>query len=689
LKNKKVFQGDNIGGVFSLFKEFLRQSTLKGDLDVEKFIRPSFGKLNINVSTLETTNTLKRYYHFTQFGSRVPTNLLDEIQYVVRRECPWVTVKFKLKMKPFEINWQSKKVSSRITTWKLRYDSAMAREQQESKSDKLELDTDAISKRDKNKHMIDSYSYLKNNRKNKLFKTHIIMELTVDLFSEEANFPKESTKKFQYIMQKLIDLEERISDELAVDSIKMKRVSYYLVDFLNFYLPTSMKENSLISRVLHPQILTKNEIQQLITYEQGVVGDETGAYLGNDVETNLPVFLDIFEKGKAGNIILAAVTGGGKSLFLKFFSFFCKLHKATILILDYEGDEYTAYGKYVDAKEISLSGDDSPYVDASQIGELTGDERIDTGLFSDAKRITELIFNGLSSDLSLGKTMMSTTERKVFQDALNIMYIEHGVIENDSNTWENSRGENPCSYFEVYKGISNLIETKYQESERLKELETFRDALSFYFEKDGLYSSLFNIPIDIDELDDDFIIFKFGNQGASQITSLPHILEIKQIMISHLRSLIANRNRAKGKITISITEEGQRYLESRGAAEAMANEFTGARKRLVKNIFITNSPRKLVEAGKNLDKTASQDSRYYSDIKSNTTQVIIGDINRSAAEAICKEFEMLDGLEDLRKIRVGENEYGFLTRLNKNDYVVTKMEASKELIEHPIFSSNS
>lgn len=440
----------------------------------------------------------------------------------------------------------------------------------------------------------------------------------------------------------------------------------------------------MLSKMHKPYVLTDEMTAKLSVVSQGKVGDDKGVYFGTDFYTKLPITFDLNVDNDAMNILIAGATGSGKSAYVKTLIFMFLSVGYSVVIVDYEGEEYKALGKTFGVEPINIGGRGSKYFDTMQIGELTGIKEIDDDLMQDSKTTTQKVFHILTDE----KNGMTTDEVSVFSDILYEVYLNAGVYDDKPETWHKSIN---LSYNDIFNQLLKMMEDKSYYDHYKNEIDHLYNAWRVYFTESGLYYGLFKNRMTINELlQNKFNIISFSQKGRASDSFDSKEIALKQLYVGYITNLVANHNKkVYGNLTAVIFEEGQRYLKHESSSFIVSNAFTGGRKRNMIGILVTNSPNELVmtaDSGSEVDKNVMA-------IKSNITDFVIGALKSEILiENLCKEFDLEKSAPDLIKItkniKVPGYEHRFLVSV-KGETTIAKMDIPRWLAETDVFKTRN
>lgn len=666
---------DKLLSTANLYSKLLVSKATKGFND-----RPSQSlgddEFYYSINRIYTSRKVKKMYFIKELPRLVDAGFLhilkQEIETKVRllnttyktnKKCELVDV---LNVTPYEMNFSTFKNRSRMNMWKRRYDKAMRDSGSNSKLDDMLSKPEEVDKRDRNTYMIESWLFIKESQdknKNEFCKTNIILELVSD--SDDM----------------LNECEKVLHDYMFKNEIRISEVFLQSNEYNKSFTPVGNQGNRTLLAKMHPSsILTDSLINDFDVPTHGVVGDETGICFGTDIYSGLPIFYDLGKGSDAINFLLTASTGEGKSNFNKSLYSAFDISGYNIVTLDYEGDEYIPMGKMYDAIFFKVSGEESRYFNTIAIGDLTGINDIDKDLKNESVKTTERVFSLLLDE----RNGMTPHEASLYSDCVNRVYERFGVTDNPQ-TWHLSKG---CTYFHLYGELVEMSKLDYYVREYGQHIKDMIIKLRTYFERDGINHSMFDHPINLDQLlGARHVIFSFGMKGADESLINKKDLALKQLFVGYITTLLANYNRSKGQLTVVQIEELQRYLNHSQSAAVVSNMVSGGRKRGMIMFLITNAPLQLLTHTNQNTKTTEEHSKNVDAILNNINAHIIGSLKTRATEKLAEFFNIEDALPHLRLINGGgEMKYSFLIHY-KDEFTVVKYLINPSLIQTDLYAT--
>lgn len=611
------------------------------------------------------------YYLIDKF----PQFLRIDWKNVLREACAeGVRISFIEEMNGHRIQWQSPEMKSRLRT---------LRKVKEGLEDE-DIDVYNLNERIEdmsNQEWIEaSLRYLSDAdrvRKRQMFKTSILM-LVTGRRGENFN-----------------DTIARIHTVADGLEIGIQRIMYEIPDYIQHYSPFRNDTPKSIDGQIPYKVIPDELLSRFSTYAQGIVGFGD-VYFGTDIYSRFPVLKTVKRNPEdAENWVITAVTGGGKSAFVKalILQLLGKGYNGTIM--DIEGREYAPIGNFVShnskVQVVNMAEGNGKYFDPVEITPKTGIEDID----KDAKNLS-INFTVSLLQVLLGKFYEENRIMdNVINDAILEVYRDAGVTE-DMDTWADSKG---LTLKDIYRKITELHRKQFRDDrEYLSAAQEAEAVLSKYFEPDGVRASLFREKINVEDLKEaDLVICSFGMEGKSEITVDAVQMALMQLgaaQLSHQRSIFS---KTRGKFNFKVWEEFQRWGKFPNSDKTLGVAVTGGRKLGDVNIVITN------EIGKLLD-----DDKF--GIFANTTSFMCGAIpDAKVRKEFCTRLSVTHMIPELDKIGSSKginskeqtqfyiDEKGnevvqnvttvprFLVGLDKKDYSIVEMLIPTEIVQSDLF----
>lgn len=624
-----------------------------------------------NFAYVETANYNVKYFMVAGYPSYVQRNFLDELR--VRCLDRGVKINYYQIGEPYTIDWSSPDMRNKINAWK-----------------KFAADADAgvnvwdyrASKKEQEQKMkmIESTFYL-NQAEIDYKRTTCHVQIFIQLICE---------KGLEGVVMGNAAANELVR-QAKIMGIKLVPLKMNIIDWLRYLCQFSRTRSKELNGKVASNIMTDDMVANLAGYKQGRIGNR-GIPLGLDIKRREAVLYKFKDNpNKVENWLISAMTGGGKSYFIKSIIMWLLGMGFTVTILDYEGDEYTELYKIMheanpkSATLVSMGKGSAQYVEPMEIPELVGDPEIDDDLKDSAQEYTlamfAIIVHGTEKPLS-------RWEEGVINRAIANVYDLYNVT-NDKSTWHRSRG---ITIRDVYDEIKHLVDTKeffdeLTDNVQHKAAVEIVEAGRIYFDPDGARASAFSKPLSITDLrESQLIIFSFGVKGAVASSTDKSVLALKQLSVANIGTQISNYCKyVKHHFNVKVWEEFQRFIEVPQSAEIIGNSLTGGRKRGDINFIITNDLENILDDGNVINKQIRQSISAYA----------IGKIKDSdTVENFCTKFKCKDVRDELLKLadNTGGNkakkyENAFCLMLDDGKKAIVKAELPKALSTSPLFST--
>lgn len=642
-----------------LYTYFIANMISKGELLPNKNLKDD--QLQIGYDRVRSTTCTKAYYTIGFLPRDTPIQLFTEIRDAAERDL--VVVNFNMNLEPHRINWNSyeMKEKRRIWTRNLQNETEGDRELLKSSSN-LQLS-------EREKWLFDTWGYIVKSEMEKV--SMCLMDLVVEISTRDN-----SEQALDQFRDACISFEQ-YSASIGMEFARMKN---YVLDFLEYSSPILDKPDAMCRQWVPDRGVTDEVVAWLMTYEPGKLSDR-GCVLGMDIYTGKLVYQN-FRKGdgKAMNFLVTAESGLGKSTMCK-----CLVREVisagmNTIVLDRDG-EYKPLTRAFGGVVIDLDRSSGRYFDSMQIGDRTGIPEIDDSLFTESILTTTAIFNVLV-DSEKG---MNFNEKKIFNDAYNILLHKHGVEKAKPETWINS---NRLNFHALYEEI--LILGRHSAYQRAygSELSAFCSKLSMFFDENGLRSHMFKERISIND------IIHSGNANTPLMLDIVMYIDkdqdntkdgivellIKQMTASYLIILLTNYYKSKNQFTVHFVEEFQRYIEHAGIQSLVLNMITGNRKRNAVTLLITNSPMSLM--------CTTGDTNFA--LVENINNFIIGGLKHDTVVELCRMFGLghcQPILLQMSEKSATEFKHCFLVKQRSGEVAVVTQMLPPEHLQSSMFST--
>lgn len=618
-------------------------------------------KIQLGFDRIFSGRCTKAFFYVQSFPPQIQMSLMQDIREYIG--LLGVRINFNVNLQQHIINWKSTSMKDNRTVWNQRLEEAAAAETEFLGTQK------EANKTERDLWLVKSWSMVSeaDRAKKAIIASDMIIEISTTDNSATA------IENFTIACYKLA----KYADNYG---IKIKRVRGRMLDFLQYTSPVMDNTSSFSGNAIPDRVLIDEIVANMTPYTSGKLS-QVGVYLGVDVETGMLVYMDFDHiMDEALNIMVAAGTSAGKSFMVKGIMRECSARGMNTIVLDRDG-EYKLFTTKVGGTVIDLDRSSGKYFDSMQIGDLTGVEEIDSGLFMESMLTTTSVFNILISH----DNGMNPTERKVFNDAYNLLLESAGVKKDKRETWINS---SKLRYSMIYKEIVKLSENSAYKTRYGNAVADLADKLSVYFDKNGIRSHLFQQKISIND-----ILHKVRYDQAMMLDICLYLDKdvdktvegkveqaMKLMTTSYLTILLTNYFRSIGMATIIFLEEYQRYINCDEMKSLALNLFTSNRKRNAGTVVITNSPMDIIDS----DESSARA------LTGNIQNLIIGKIEDAGTiHQICETWQIPHCEQALMDINSKpEYKHCFLVRFKNKEVAVVKHIIPDELAHDPMFSTS-
>lgn len=599
--------------------------------------------IDIGFSNIASEKYIIKYFLITGLPDWLDFQLFDSIRRNVMS--PGIRINFYTYGEPYKINWESSEMKNRLRIW------------EGYTKDSKENDLSGLNYRARRKdilakeRILESTMYLNRaelDYRRRLIKTSFMIEVACLRDRESLDYMDDCIKDLKrYCLEK---------------EIKLLELRVNMIDWLQQLWIFSLRSIKEVYRRVSKKILTDDIVANFSSYKQGRLGED-GIPLGLDVNSGALVLKKFKSNPDAAeNILISGGTGSGKSLMTKWLLTWLSTDNV-ITIVDYD-DEYKNLANFIydgnpkDAITISMGKGSTSYFDPMEIGELTGDEKIDATLKSDAIKYTMATFNLMIAGVD---NVLDKWEESVISTAIRNVYDNNGVTD-DRSTWKYSTG---CKLEDVYEELRLMVVRQEfvddnMDNVKHKAAVNALESCKKFFEEGEAYYGTFKSPISIKGIRDaNFIVFSFSsNSVASQEN--PVLVGLRQLSVANLTTLISNYCKyVRHSFNVKVWEEFNRFGLVKGSADIIGDAITGGRKRGDINLLITNDLSNI------LDETNPLSAK----LEQNFTGYIIGSIpSDNVREKFCNKFNIQEMIEPLKRIYKANSEQGKRGRLRESQF---------------------
>lgn len=436
-------------------------------------------------------------------------------------------------------------------------------------------------------------------------------------------------------MKELLYSEQELNKNCGEKGISITQIKKNLPEIINAITPTSPPQLQPVK--MYSTVLDEN-VALYETYTSGKIGGKK-IYLGREVGYGMFVFEDLLNtKGGALNILLAAMTGAGKSFYIKFLVEMLLDAKVNVIIWDKDG-EYATLCEAQGMSTIHLGVEGGRYYNTVPISIVTPNGY--TASVNDTLTVFEML-----ADVNSGMTF---EERYLFNLAYNHMLGKAGVEQDDKSTWKLSSS---LTYLDVYRSILE-IEPEVDDKNK-KAHQALCDKLFVFFDKAGMHKVMFKEPLNVERIlemkepgQPMMLCINMQSKGTLEKENSDKLLDkIKSHTMSNVSSRIIDYNKRNNEFTALVVEEMNRHLENKNFITMVNDEVTGGRKRNLIPILATNSINGMVNSN----------NQMLQDIVDNMDTVIVGALNSKASTQIQERYSLQHCSKILDLIKTASDE---------------------------------
>lgn len=635
-------------------------------------------------ATMSGKDNICYYYTIDGYPAQLPIGFKDNIRREAREG---VRISFVELYEPTRIDWSSPHMKSKIRTWK-NIDEDREEVNEYNYQEQIGVEDSMTRRKNSLVYLADA-----DERRNRNFFKFRTMMIICGVRGE--NFDKTVFE---------------VNDYCKKTRILITRIEDNIFEYLRAFSPFAMEANVSVLKGVGSNTIPDEQIARFSTYDQGKIGKD-GIIFGTDIYSGFAVYKKLKRKSvDAENILITAETGGGKSFLLKAILFqLLAFSEYNGTINDIEGFEYIPmagfFANHDEVVILNMAEGQGCYYDPFEIT-MTGVADLDEDIFTFCNSFTTSVFRVLVGTELIKNNVWA---QKIINNAISKAYTDLGVIEDDSRTWNKTKG---YDLFYVYSKFKFLYQECIELSEKASEedlelheryklnpgyidtLDKVVARLSEYFEpfsNGGIRSNVFKNKVSLSDIANaKLVVNSFGMAGKSADTIDSTQMALTQLSaanISHIRSIFS---KAKGKFNFKVWEEFQRWGSMPDSVNTIKTAITGGRKLGDINFIVTNNIKELLDD----DKFAIFD---------NISSFAVGAIASSnTRKRVCEELSvpMLQGDLDSLVTKKGNTESfesdsetasmydkAFLVQLDKSVTTIAKMMLPKHVSESDIFKT--
>lgn len=400
-----------------------------------------------------------------------------------------------------------------------------------------------------------------------------------------------------------------------------------------------------------PAIMTSNTVISQMVANCGSYNDWSGYYIGQNIMSGTPYYLDPSNITIARNMYVCAPSGVGKTVLVLNIMQSAFEHNSAICAMDIKGNEMTKFIKATGGYVVSLRANSYEYInswvmhpeDTTQEGaEAYFNDRFN---FSKQQMIT---LSGISDRDQL------LSFEALLDEFLTYFYVYLGVERKNRNSWSATFDITP---FDVYDRLVGFLTPSKMNQYNLP--KTLLATLGMYMSREGSKCYVFTAEFDfVNIIEAPTLSFDFGILSNMKMQDIDiDLFRLKLLYMTRLNAEFTTAKFNHGIRTLKILEESQ--IVNNDILKIYATEYTMSRARKQDTILLGNSVQALM------------DNEISKPIVENTTALFVGSLPTTARNKLIKEFS-LEHLRDLLALPGSETKY-------KNSFVLINMMQDKEL----------
>lgn len=377
-----------------------------------------------------------------------------------------------------------------------------------------------------------------------------------------------------------------------------------------------------------PYLITSPQtLAEMLPTIQGM-NDFSGICMGIDRETNNPYYIDFSKIKNARNIVVAGLSGYGKTFIVNNWMLDFFVMSYNIIGNDIKGNELIHFAEATGGIVFDCTAKSRLYINTFKLHpeEIIGDDSrycYDERLGWSKEFLCNL--TGFVGD------RLSRAEA-LFEEFLRSLYNNLGVLADNPNTWKRTAGLNPFIVFEHFRTYcSENVRARYSDI-----IDIIISRLKIFLTPEGSNSHMFTTEVSIDNIvTNKVIIFNFGmiDGSTSQTTEMFNVhFQFSTI----IKQKFIYKKFSNGEFTVNIDEESNSVPDT--TLIEYSKDFTLRRAQNCVNIILCNSL------------TALESNPKAKGIIDNINLMCAGVMHRKSREILVEEFGLDEYEEIIRKL---------------------------------------
>lgn len=585
-------------------------------------IKPAFGRI-------KTSRYIRKMWTINTIPNHCEYNIVEVIKILMYREFPDVKTFVVTHNVPCKVNNTGdafqrymKNAEEKYSMYADMMSKFSEADQEMGKDIRIGAKKYQFRKRDmeKRKAEYDSYYYVNKhqNSDGNFFRTTISIEA---LFTDEHTMQLYKKRLQEFLKQKSISFREvRQDSSTFLDN-------YGVAGFLT-------GKSGAKSVLLSDENLANNSPTRI----KGLVGG-SGALLGMDFSTNLPLFVNFFESSSAQINLVYGRTGSGKTYVCFQIAMSLIGDGVHCSAIDIKGNEWLKMGAVVPTMVISMGNADSRFVNTLRLDDIAVDSSNCRYYYETAVKGTVELLK-IMTNLQPADRCNPTDLDNCLKQAVMKVLSQREVYDNVPDSFKNTEG---IKLAEVIGSLQGMASSKaYEKTGKDKVALIACERCSSYLSAEGINAEAFKNEITLGEiLDCPMVIYSF-DKNSNTVMDIMDAMRV--FMVQFLDTKKQSIRKSQAKHSAAFYEELQRCSEFGDLVTYISHSVTGSRSNNVKLFLLINDL-------STLNGTALES------VKSSVTTKIIGRTNKSDRARLQEAFDCERIIKDIEKLEKKDDIY--------------------------------
>lgn len=407
-----------------------------------------------------------------------------------------------------------------------------------------------------------------------------------------------------------------------------RRIQSNLDEHLAYMLMMSDKKPEHL-KDLPPMVYSIQTVAESMPSIQGP-NDTEGTLMGYDINSGYPYFIDFKKTAAAKNIMIEALSGWGKTFMANYWLYPFYACGFNLALMDIKGNEMSAITEALHGITLSMRNTSTKYINTFR---WDIQECFDSDPLTYANERFRISKEKMLIIADMDRNHQSQVE-SLFEEFLQYVYRNFGVIRDNPNTWSRTEKLNPYVIFDMFESYLSLeIRAKYREVAE-KTLERLR----IYMSRNGSKSHMFRDAYTyLEVMNTRCLTFDFGilESSSNHDNIMFHLHVMDMLMIND--EYVAHKKK-NHEWTVCLLEESQ--IADDWLTEVYKRRITLGRAQNLVNVLLGNSVAALVQNPKSAP------------IVENMNILCLGSLNKSSRRYMIEEFGLTkietEFLEDIQ-----------------------------------------